>query len=273
LKEFLLSFSIPANIANSAPINTKISEDDVKKGFGKWKEATSTSPSGRHLGHYKAIIQNQVLLECLTKFLSIAIERGISIRRWQHAINIMLEKDPGRPMINRLRIIHLFEADFNFFLKIMWGSRLVHQANDYGMINTGQYGSVPGKMAIELVMLNQISNDICRTNKINLIRFENDASACYDRILVHLGMLAAHRCGMPTNAVQIHADTLERMQYKVKTAFGISTNHYSSDHGEPLFGTGQGSGASPAVWLTLVVILMNTLNRITRERIRFGKDM
>ena len=269
LKEFLISFSTPTHIANSAPIPTSISKDDVKKGFGQWKEATSTSPSGRHLGHYKAIIQNPVLLECLTKFLSIAIARGLSIRRWQHAINIMLEKDPGRPMINRLRIIHLFEADFNFFLKLMWGSRLVHRAKDCNLINTGQYGSVPGKMAIELVMLNQISNDICRTQKLNIIRFENDASACYDRILVHLGMLAARRCGMPTNAIQIHADTLEGMQYRVKTAFGISNHHYTSEHGKPLFGTGQGSGASPAVWLTLVVILMNTLDRITRERIRF----
>ena len=172
-------------------------------------------------------------------------------------------------MIHRLRIIHLFEADFNLFLKLIWGSRLVHRAKDYGLINTGQYGSVPGKTAIELVMLNQISNDICRTNKINLIRFENDASACYDRILVHLGMLAARRCGMPTNAVKLHADTLERMKYKVKTAFGVSPNHYSSQTEQPLFGTGQGSGASPAVWLTLVVILMNTLDRITHERIRF----
>jgi hypothetical protein len=46
-------------------------------------------------------------------------------------------------------------------------------------------------------------------------------------------------------------------------------NYYSSEKGKPLFGTGQGSGASPAVWLTLVVILMNTLDPITKERIRF----
>jgi hypothetical protein len=161
----------------------------------------------------------------------------------------------------------VFEADFNFFLKIMWGYRLVHRAKEYNMINTGQYGSVPGKTAIELVMLNQISNDICRTNKTNLIRFENDASACYDRILVHLGMMAARRCGMPPNAIKTHAETLESMKYKVKTAFGISEDSYSGEPGKPLFGTGQGSGASPAVWLTLVVILMNTLDRITQERI------
>jgi hypothetical protein len=165
--------------------------------------------------------------------------------------------------------IHLFEADFNLILKLLWGSRLVRRAQKDGMINTGQYGSVPGHTAGELVMLNQLSNDICRTNKINLIRFENDASACYDRILVHLGMLAARRCGMPTNAINLHANTLLNMQYKVKTAFGVSEDYYSGTPEQPLFGTGQGSGASPAVWLTLIVVLMNTLDRLTQERTRF----
>ena len=74
---------------------------------------------------------------------------------------------------------------------------------------------------------------------------------------------------MPNNAIQIHADTLESMKYRVKTAFGISSEYYSGDPEKPLFGTGQGSGASPAVWLTLVVVLMNTLDRIITERIRF----
>ena len=74
---------------------------------------------------------------------------------------------------------------------------------------------------------------------------------------------------MPGNAVRIHADTLQHMQYKVKTIFGISNEYYEGDKQRPLFGTGQGSGASPAVWLTLVVVLMNTLDRLTKERVRF----
>ena len=57
--------------------------------------------------------------------MNIAIGRGISIPRWSSAVNIMSEKDHGMPRINRLRIIHLFEADYNLFLKIAWGSRLV----------------------------------------------------------------------------------------------------------------------------------------------------
>jgi Reverse transcriptase (RNA-dependent DNA polymerase) len=269
LREFLSSFSTPQSVRESSPIHTSVEAADVKRGFGKWRETTTTSPSGRHLGHYRAIIQDETLLSCLTKFLDIVVQRGISLSRWQNAINVMIEKDAGCPRLNRLRIIHLFEADFNFVLKLLWGHRLVRRAHDLKLINSGQYGSVPGKTAIELVMLNQLSNDICRTNKYNIIRFDNDASACYDRILVPLGMLAARRCGMPDNAIQVHADTLQKMKYKVKTVFGTSDDHYTSRQDEPLFGTGQGSGASPAVWLTLVVVLMNTLDRITKERITF----
>jgi hypothetical protein len=39
-------------------IETEISEADFISGFKDWKESTSTSPSGRHLGHYKAIVND-----------------------------------------------------------------------------------------------------------------------------------------------------------------------------------------------------------------------
>jgi hypothetical protein len=63
-------------------------------------------------------------------------------------------------------------------------------------------------MAIEPVMLLQLTTDLCHILKHNLARFDNDASACYDRIIVALGMLAARRCGMPDSAVRTHANVL-----------------------------------------------------------------
>ncbi|KAI2501852.1 hypothetical protein MHU86_12617 [Fragilaria crotonensis] len=119
------------------------------------------------------------------------------------------------------------------------------------------------------IMLTQLTTDLCRILKHNLARFDNDASACYDRIIVNLGMLAARRCGMPLNAIQTHAEALQFMQYTVKTVHGISADNYSGTPFAPLFGTGQGSGASPAVWLSLVVILMNTLDHLIPERMEF----
>ena len=194
------------------PISTLITTEDVKYGFGKWKESTSTSPSGRHLGHYKAIIQDKTLLTTLTKFLQIIVERGVTLTRWCNAVNVMIEKDKGHPNITRLRIIHLFEADFNLFLTIQWGSRLVKRAVQQDMLNDGQHGSVPKRSAMDPIILTELTNDLCRLMKHNIARFDNDASACYDRIIVTLGMLAARRCGMPDNAVSTHANCLKLMK-------------------------------------------------------------
>jgi hypothetical protein len=118
-------------------------------------------------------------------------------------------------------------------------------------------------------MLTQLTADLCRILKHDLARFDNDASACYDRIIVALGMLAARRCGMPQNAIRLHADALKFMKYTVKTMYGISTDNYQGTPFAPLFGTGQGSGASPAVWLSLVVLLLHTFDRLIPHRMNF----
>jgi hypothetical protein len=62
LREFLASFTVPDPVLNGPAIPTEISLEDICKGFQQWPESTSTSPSGRHLGHYKAIIQHPDLL-------------------------------------------------------------------------------------------------------------------------------------------------------------------------------------------------------------------
>ena len=123
--------------------------------------------------------------------------------------------------------------------------------------------------SMDPVMLTQLTTDISRLLKVNLARFDNDASACYDRIIVMLGMLAARRCGMPTNVVSTHAEALRLMKYTIKMIHGISEKNYQGTPFECLFGTGQGSGASPSVWLSLVVILMNTIDKLTPECMYF----
>ena len=135
------------------------------------------------------------------------------------------------------------------------------------LLSDGQHGSVPGRTTMDPIMLNQLRTDMCRVLRCNYVRFDNDASACFGCIIVALCMLAARRCGMPIHAVQTHAQSLELMKYTVKTVYGISENSYQGTPFEPLFGTGQGSGASPTVWLTLVVLLLNTLEKVVPERI------
>jgi len=44
---------------------------------------------------------------------NIPLKTGYSPARWREGLNVMLEKSPGNFNVKKLRIILLFEADFN----------------------------------------------------------------------------------------------------------------------------------------------------------------
>ena len=99
-KEFLASFCIPDSVQQTEPIDINISTADVAKGFQSWSEGTSTSPSRRYLGHYKALLQDPELLQCLTWFLQVVTHSGIAISWWCQATNVLLiEKTQDDPIL------------------------------------------------------------------------------------------------------------------------------------------------------------------------------
>jgi hypothetical protein len=57
----------------------------------------------------------------------------------------MLEKEPGNPLLHRLRIICLYKADYNLYLKQMWAKRAVRHAEVHK-----QGGSRPKRSAIDV---------------------------------------------------------------------------------------------------------------------------
>ncbi len=259
IKEFITQLAIPSQLLETQPIPSEISLQDYSAAIQRWKESTSTSPSGRHLGFYKATLNMGKVTEDFCEMLNIVIRAGLIPSRWCKAVSVLLEKDPGKPNINRLRVIHLFEADYNLFLKILWARRLVSRGEEYNVFEEAQQGSRPGRKANDAVLLKRLTYDLTRILRTNLGTFDNDAKSCYDRIINSLAMLAAQRLGMPASAIATHSGVLKAMQYKIKTSFGVSDFFIQSMSGAFLFGTGQGSGASPAVWLSISIILLSAL--------------
>jgi hypothetical protein len=102
------------------------------------------SPSGRHLGHYRSLLVNDgydgytdedpdpsdKIFGVYYQVATAALDWGVSLQRWQNSITTMIEKQLGCPRINKLRVIHLYEADSNLLLKIIWARRLVWHAHD-----------------------------------------------------------------------------------------------------------------------------------------------
>jgi hypothetical protein len=243
-------------------IKSIITVDEFNATVKKWKESTSTSPSIRHLGHYRSAILDDHVTSIHTDMLNLPIQFGFAPARWTP----MIEKDRGKPYLTHLRVIHLFEADYNLFLKILFlGKRLVRNGEKSNALNDQQHGSRPCRITTDALFLSRLEKDLIRQTKSNSAHMDNDATGFYDRIIKSLGMIACRRLGMPSHVIRWQAETLFHMKYAVKHMYGISASQYTSSLTEPLFGTGQGSGASPAIWLSLVVILLNSLDRMSKE--------
>jgi hypothetical protein len=120
----------------------------------------------------------------------------------------MIEKLKGVPRIDRLRVIHLFEADYNLLLKIIWARKTVYNLHDHHRINPGQAGSRPGCSAIEVVVAKEMKYLYSRLTRTPLGTIDNDATSCYDRILCNVAMAISEYYGVPINFRKLQANTL-----------------------------------------------------------------
>ena len=97
----------------------EISIEELRKGFNIWTEATATSPSSRHLGHYKVLVQDNDMADFLIAQMTLPLKYGFAPTRWAQVLQTMLPKDPGMLKVERLRVIQLFEAEYNFVLRVI----------------------------------------------------------------------------------------------------------------------------------------------------------
>jgi hypothetical protein len=94
-------------------VEALINEEDVTATYRVAKESTSSSPSGRHIGHYKAAVKDPTLASLHATMMSIPFQTGVIPEQWKHVMDIMLEKTPGDSRSHRLWLISLFESDLN----------------------------------------------------------------------------------------------------------------------------------------------------------------
>ena len=88
--------------------NNEISEDNLRTAFRKWKETTSSSPSGRHLGHMRTLTtkltdkdkrewpENTALpseiFHIIYQLIIISHEQVHPLPRWLTCYNLLIQK-------------------------------------------------------------------------------------------------------------------------------------------------------------------------------------
>ena len=115
---------------------------------------------------------------------------------------------------------------------------------DEGIINNGVYGSRQNRRSHDPVLADITQVDLSLVTCTFLAKFNNDATACFDRILPHIATVCLRSFGMPKKLTSILGLMLQYAKYSIKTSLGTSETTYSYSEEDPVFGSGQGSSAS-----------------------------
>ncbi|KAI2497105.1 hypothetical protein MHU86_17422 [Fragilaria crotonensis] len=134
----------------------------------------------------------------------------------------------------------------------------MHQAEDLCLLNEGQYGSRSYRNAIDPVFIEELQLEISRATRKPVTFTNYDATACYDRIIPTLGMTVSRKFGVPPSVTKMNAETLQLAEYRFRTEMGLAPTGYKQHTAEhPIYGTGQGSANSPAIWCFLLSTLFD----------------
>jgi hypothetical protein len=241
-----------------------VTTEDFISCFGCVAEKTSSSPSGRHVGNYLACIDlkdelSVILAAVHAAMMSIPLAEGFCPKRWRQAIDIMLEKIPGVPRINKLRIIQLLEADLNQVLRSAFVRNISKLSQETpGIISEHQYGR-SHQTCLTPVLNKLLTVQLLIQKKTNGIVFDSDAKGCYDRIVSGIALATLRRIGYSKNSVWLLGLLWAQLEHHVATGFGVSDTSYKSTMDKLLYGIGQGSCSSPIVWALLNQLLLTAL--------------
>jgi hypothetical protein len=184
--------------------------------FRRTRESTSCGPSGLNMSYWKAVSEDNDIARVHSFLIEKAFRHGFSYSRWQESWHCMLKKK-DKPYIHRLRIIQLFEGDFNGALKYLLGRLLMYHVVETKECDRQAFGSIPGRTAHDALITLQLIYDNARVNKSVMASMFNDAAGCYDRIRPLLSSICMQRVGCPSAIGLCHSVTQRKMLHRVKT--------------------------------------------------------
>ena len=116
----------------------------------------------------------------------------------------------------------------NFLLRYIWGRQFMRHNEHHQAWHSNQYGSRKGIQGQSATLNKVLTLDVIRYYVEPAAIIDNDAKACYDRMIPVLLSYALIRLGLPKQLTRFMCKWLEQAQYFIKTSKGISKHYYTS---------------------------------------------
>jgi hypothetical protein len=233
-----------------------------------WKrvgEFTSSSMSGVHYGHYEAAIQCKTSTNVLAQQLTVIARSRIPPKSWGIGLQVMLEKITGVCLVEKLRAIQLYKADFNCYNQFIFGCDAMNKLDSSGYIPE-ELISHKGSTAEDAKFNKTLTADLSQQARQPMMIISTDAAYCYDRVnheIMSLVWLVLLNGNIPAIAVALIC--LQTMKFFQRTGFGKSKTFFGGPTFTPhMMSLGQGSRAAPLSWIQLSSIMVSVFKQLER---------
>lgn len=147
----------------------------------------------------------------------------------------MLEEAAGVDDLDKVRVIHIFEVDFNFIVCILWSRRMMTNAEKHKATSPYQWAR-KGKQSIEPAVMKVSSVDLSAYTRTTLGAVDKDAALCFARIVMCFANQSPQGWGMEGGPCEMIKKVLEFAMYRGKTQFRVTTEGYSCSIEKPFYG-------------------------------------
>ena len=205
-------------------VDIVVTKDDFQYYWKRAKERTSSSFSGYHFGHYKAVAYSDALSEVHALHTSLILQTVLAPERWARGLLVMPEMIAGVTLVTKLRAILLMEADFNFHNKLIFGTQMLELARKHGLVQEEIY-SKKGHTAEDAILHQVLAYNIARQKRAPLIVVSVDTAQCYDRITHAFAALTLRANKAPESSVHCILQPIRDMEFYIRTAHGESDTY------------------------------------------------
>ena len=102
VKDLIKGMQYPDPESPTPQINSEITYEGLSKAMAHTRERTSSSPSGRHYGHYRTLLRSPMILGIIAALANFCFKWGVTMTRWEIAIQPQIPKVRGIPRIDKI---------------------------------------------------------------------------------------------------------------------------------------------------------------------------
>lgn len=218
--------------------------------YGEWvkvvkrskRRSTSSVFSVRTYAVYKCALHSQRLTNMLIKFYNLALENMIYLKRWVKILDEVIDKGKG-PILGKLRIMQLIEADLKLIMRIFVDLRMENVTKNQRNLSRYNFGSRKVFSIDTATLEKRLMCDYAKYSGQRMVHNLSDLEACYDRQLPRIGRIVEESLSIYRAPLMVFEKVIPVMEHHISTGFRISDEAYGGIN-NVLSGAGQRNSIS-----------------------------